>query len=151
VATNGVLNDSQTEWITRNLSGAMVSFDGLPAVHDRQRPARTGAQSSGRVIDTMRHFDEAGFGYGVRLTVLPDQVATLPDSVEFICSNFHPYAIQIEPVYQLGRWQDGPAPRLTSFLRPSGTRGSAPRVTRWRLLLCRALRHFNEPLLRRFP
>lgn len=116
VATNGMLGDRRIDWITHNLTGANVSCDGMPSVQDRQRPTRSGKASSPRVIHTLRRFDKAGFSYGIRLTVLADQVSTLPDSVEFICSNFRPNAVQIEPVYQLGRWQDGPSAESEEFI-----------------------------------
>jgi uncharacterized protein len=116
VATNGMLADGKIDWITSNVSGANVSFDGLPAVHDRQRATRSGKGSSRRVIHTLRRFDKAGFSYGIRLTLLADQASTLPDSVEYICSNFRPNGIQIEPVYQLGRWRDGPCGETEEFI-----------------------------------
>ncbi|MEK7404855.1 MAG: radical SAM protein, partial [Acidobacteriota bacterium] len=86
LATNGVLSDSHIDWIVSSLRGATVSYDGLPAVHDLHRVTRTGAASSHRVMHTMRRFDAAGFYYGIRLTLIAGQLATLPDSVEFICS-----------------------------------------------------------------
>jgi uncharacterized protein len=116
VATNAMLNDRQIGWITANLTGANISFDGLPSVQDSQRPTASGRASSPRVIRTLRRFDEAGFNYGIRLTVLAAHVASLADSIEFITSNFKPNAIQIEPVYQLGRWQDGPSGETEEFI-----------------------------------
>ncbi len=116
VATNGMLNDRQIGWITSHLTSANVSFDGLPAVHDSQRPTVAGKPSSARIIRTLRRFDSAGFQYGIRLTVLAHQAATLPESIEFITSEFRPSGIQIEPVYQLGRWQDGPSGETAEFI-----------------------------------
>lgn len=103
IATNGVLTERRIEWIAANVSAANVSFDGLPAIHDRHRLTRSGRGSSHRVVQTLRRFDEGRFRYGIRVTVTEDTVAALPDSVEYICSNFRPDAIQTEPVYGLGR------------------------------------------------
>jgi uncharacterized protein len=103
-ATNGVLNDAQIDWIIANLAGVSLSFDGLPNVQDTHRITATGEGSSDHVIHTIRRFDEAGFNYGIRVTVTHEHIASLPDSIEFICSNFHPKRIQVEPAYQLGRW-----------------------------------------------
>jgi uncharacterized protein len=103
LATNGVLSDSQIDWVVGNVNSATVSFDGLPAVHDHNRVTVAGRATSGRVMHTMKRFDEAGFRYGVRATVLAEQVERLPESVEFICANFQAPNIQVEPVYQLGR------------------------------------------------
>lgn len=115
-ATNGMLNDTQIDWVIANLSGVSLSFDGLPEVHDRHRPTVAGKGSSGRIMHTMHRFDQAGFPYGVRLTVTADQIASLPDSVEFVCANFHPETIQVEPAYQLGRWSDAPSAETEEFI-----------------------------------
>jgi uncharacterized protein len=103
LATNGVLSDHQIDWIVRNVTGATVSFDGLPSVHDQNRVTSAGAATSDRVMYTMRRLDEAGFNYGVRATVLADQIERLADSVEFVCANFRVKNVQVEPVYLLGR------------------------------------------------
>jgi uncharacterized protein len=116
-ATNGVLDDGQADWIIANLDGGVtLSFDGLPEVHDRYRVTARGKGSSRRVMRTMRRFDAAGFGYGVRLTVTSDHVASLPASIEFICSEFRPARIQVEPAYRLGRWRRAPSADTGAFL-----------------------------------
>jgi uncharacterized protein len=116
VATNAVFRDQQIDWIVAHLTGAMVSLDGLPSVHDAHRIMVGGAGSSERVIHTMRRFDEAGFGYGVRMTVMASNIAALPDSVDFVCSNFRPSGIQIEPVYHLGRGRDAASAETGEFV-----------------------------------
>jgi uncharacterized protein len=115
-ATNGVLNDSQIDWIVANLEGASLSLDGLPAVHDRHRLTIAGQGSSERVMHTVRRFDEAGFRYGLRVTVTADQIPRLPDSIEFLCRHFHPVRLQVEPAYQLGRWTAAPSAETVDFL-----------------------------------
>jgi uncharacterized protein len=115
-ATNGVLRDAQVTWIVRNLESASVSFDGLPAVHDAHRPRVGGQPSSAQVLRTLGRFDEAGFSYGVRVTVTADQIPYLPDSVEFIASRFAPRRIQVEPSYQLGRWVQSPSAETSEFI-----------------------------------
>src|SRR5690606_25066593 len=72
--------------------------------------------SSGRVIHTLRRFDEAGFPYGIRVTVTADQIPLLPDSIEYICREFSPQAIQAEPAYQMGRWSDAPTAETEEFI-----------------------------------
>jgi uncharacterized protein len=116
VATNGVMADRQIDWIIVNINGASVSFDGLPEVHDKHRLTKSGRASSHLVMHTMRRFDQAKYPYSLRLTATADQVSRLPESVEFICSNFRPNGIQIEPVYQLGRWHAGPSAETDEFV-----------------------------------
>mgnify|MGYP000922526461 CR=1 FL=1 len=61
-------------------------------------------------------FDEAKFPYGLRVTVTRDQIAALPDSIEFICANFKTESIQVEPAYQLGRWTTAPSAETDEFI-----------------------------------
>lgn len=116
MATNGVLNDRQIDWITDHLDGASVSFDGLPAVHDKHRILRNGSGSSARVMHALQRFEAARFPYGMRVTVTQDQIPSLPESIEFICRHFHPERIQVEPVYQLGRWSDAASAETNAFI-----------------------------------
>ncbi|MCI0526406.1 MAG: radical SAM protein [Nitrospira sp.] len=115
-ATNGVLTDTQIDWILASLNGVSLSFDGLPSVHDKHRPTVSGKGSSERVMHTIRRFDKAGFRYGLRVTVTADQIPLLPDSIEYICINFRPQRIQVEPAYQLGRWQNAPSSETEEFI-----------------------------------
>ncbi len=115
-ASNGVLSEQQLDWLVANVDGASLSFDGLPSAHDRHRLTVLGQGSSERVMRTMRRFDAAGFSYGVRVTVTRDQISSLPDSVEFICANFRPQRIQVEPAYQMGRWREAPSAETEEFI-----------------------------------
>lgn len=132
-ASNGVLRDEQIDWIIANLGGGVsVSFDGLPETHDRHRLTVHGQGSSGRVMHTLRRFDDAGYPYGIRMTVTADQIARLADSVEFVCSTFGARRIQVEPVYQLGRWTGAPSAETDDF------------ITAYRSAFKRAARHGRE-------
>ncbi len=115
-ATNGVMNDAQIDWVIANLNSVNVSFDGLPSAHDRHRLTVLGQGSSHLVMHTIRRFDEANFPYGLRVTVTHDQIANLPDSIEFICANFRVEQIQVEPAYQLGRWTTAPTAETEDFI-----------------------------------
>jgi uncharacterized protein len=115
-ATNGVLNDAQIDWILTHLDGASLSCDGLPEVHDRHRLTIAGQGSSERVMHTLRRFEDAGFRYGLRVTVTAEQIPRLPDSIEFLCRHFRPLRLQVEPSYQLGRWASAPSAETVDFL-----------------------------------
>jgi len=116
-ASNGVLRDDQIDWIITHIDGGVsVSFDGLPAAHDLHRLTVLGQGSSERVMHTLRRFDAAGYPYGIRVTVTADNIARLPDSVEFICANFGSRRIQVEPSFQLGRWREAPSAETNDFI-----------------------------------
>ena len=116
-ATNGVLARSRLEWIVDHLDGVSLSFDGLPEAHDKHRKTIAGTGSSSAVISTMKYFDDHEFPYGVRITVTRDQIPHLPQSVSFVCENFAPQTIQVEPSYQLGRWRDAPSAETAGFIQ----------------------------------
>jgi uncharacterized protein len=115
-ATNGVLSDRKIDWIVGNLQGVSLSFDGLPEAHDAHRVTASGKGSSGRVMHTMRRFEQVGFPYGLRMTIPADQIPSLPDSVEFVCSSFRPTRIQIEPAYRMGRYEGGASTETQEFI-----------------------------------
>ena len=115
-ATNGMLNDTQIDWLIEHLDSVSLSLDGDPEAQDRHRPTVKGQGSSKRVLHTIDRFDRCDFAYGIRMTVTADQIARLPTSVEFICRNANPRAIQIEPAYRMGRWSDAPSAETNQFI-----------------------------------
>lgn len=116
VASNGVLKDNQIDWIIKNLDSVSLSFDGTPDVQDKHRITIQGKGSSEKVIHTIRHFDAANFTYGIRVTVTKEHIENLPGSVQYICENFKPVRIQVEPSYQIGRWEDAPSAETEDFI-----------------------------------
>lgn len=116
MATNGVLDDRQIDWVVDNLQGASVSFDGLPEVHDRHRITPSGKGSSARVMHTLRRFDQAGFNYGIRVTVTAGQIPYMAESIAFICASFNAVNIQVEPAYQIGRYAGEASAETEAFI-----------------------------------
>ena len=115
-ATNGVLRDSQIDWVVKNLHGASVSFDGRPDIQDTNRPTVGGKSSSAEVVHTLKRFDDAGFPYGIRMTCTKENIPALADSVDYICATFQTSRIQVEPAYQMGRWRDAPSAETEEFI-----------------------------------
>jgi uncharacterized protein len=106
LTTNGVLPAGKRAWIVAHLNGANVSFDGLPEVQDANRRFPSGRGSSDLVLATLRDFDRRGFRYSIRMTVTSGSAPRLPQSVAFLCRRFRPRAIQVEPLYRMGRGRD---------------------------------------------
>lgn len=115
-STNGALSDAQIDWIIEHLDGVSLSCDGLPETQDANRPMANGTDSSERVGHCLRRFDQAGFPYGIRMTVTREQIESLPDSIEYLCSRFSPERIQVEPAYPMGRWRSAPSAETQSFV-----------------------------------
>ena len=103
LTTNGVLTGAQRQWLVSHLDGATVSCDGLPEVQDANRSLASGRGSSAAVLTTLRAFDRAGFRYSIRMTATAESLPRLPQSVAYLCRRFRPRAIQVEPVYRMGR------------------------------------------------
>lgn len=114
--TNGVLPDERIDWIIQNLTFITLSCDGLPAIHDKNRLTVLGQGSSPQVMHTLKRFEAAGLNYGIRLTVTPDKIDSLAESVEFLCSCTLNARIQVEPAYQIGRWRGGPPTEASAFV-----------------------------------
>lgn len=100
---NGYWSRKVLDYAVRNLTDISLSFDGLPTVQNRQRPVLGGKDSFSRVGQTLKALDESEIRYGIRMTVTNDSVKQLAESTAFICENFKPQKIQIEPVFSEGR------------------------------------------------
>ena len=116
LTTNGVLTADKRSWIVSHLDGATVSFDGLPEVQDANRRFPSGRGSSDIVLATLRAFDRAGFRYSIRMTVAAEAVPRLAQSVAFLCRRFRPRAIQVEPLYRMGRGRDAADAETAAFI-----------------------------------
>jgi uncharacterized protein len=116
ITTNGALAADKRAWIVSHLDGANLSFDGLPEVQDANRRFPSGRGSSDIVLATLRAFDRAGFRYSIRMTVTAGTVSRLAQSVEFICRRFRPRAIQVEPLYRMGRGRDAADAETGAFI-----------------------------------
>jgi uncharacterized protein len=103
---NGVMRGPLLEWVIGNIDNATLSLDGLPAVHNAQRPLVTGKDSFPIVAAALHRMDDAGYQYGIRATVTRESLDRLVESVEFICRTFRARMIHLEPVFQVGRARD---------------------------------------------
>jgi uncharacterized protein len=99
-----------------HLNSANVSFDGLPEVQDANRRFPSGRGSSEFVLGTLRAFDSAGFRYSIRMTVTAETAPRLAQSVAFLCRRFRPRAIQVEPLYRMGRGRDAASAETETFI-----------------------------------
>lgn len=107
VATNGVMNADQQDFLLANFSNANISFDGLPELQDRQRPFADGSGSSAQVDETLRRLDASGREYGIRSTLTAQTVDRLPDIVDYVKEHYpNCKQLHIEPAWESGRCVD---------------------------------------------
>ena len=100
---NGYWSKKVLHYVLRNFTELSLSFDGMPAVQNLQRPTADNKGSFRRVRETLLALDEAKFPYGIRMTVTNDSVDCLAENISFVCDNFRPQKIQVEPVFVEGR------------------------------------------------
>ena len=103
-ATNGVLSDEQLDFVVANFHSVNISFDGLPAYQDANRPTAAGKGSFAQVDRTMQRLCEAGVDFGIRTTVTADMVDRMPDIVDFVAERYPGIEqLHFEPVWECGR------------------------------------------------
>ena len=103
LASNGVWSQGQRDFICENIDSVTLSFDGVQAVHDAQRPSRSGGGSFKKVFESTQRLDAAGVAYGIRMTAAPGAIDRLPESVAFLCGETGVRAIQIEGSFTIER------------------------------------------------
>jgi uncharacterized protein len=103
LTSNGVWTETQRAWILDNIDEISLSFDGLPAIQDEQRPRRNGQGSHSSVARTLQALDRKGIAYGIRVTVTDQSLARIPETIEYLCQETGANAFQVEPAFAHGR------------------------------------------------
>jgi uncharacterized protein len=105
MASNGIWSVDQRAFICEHFSDVSLSLDGVAEVQNAQRPFADGSPSFEHVMRSIDALELAGVDYGIRMTVLPESVSRLVESVRFICSQTDARAIQVEPTFTSDRGQ----------------------------------------------
>lgn len=107
LSSNGFWEEAERDWILENIDDLGISCDGLPEVHDRQRPQFSGEGSFARIFANLQEMDRRRVSYGLRLTVTEETIDTLPQSIEFLCQETLCGTMQAEPAFDHGRARTG--------------------------------------------
>ncbi len=102
-ATNGILSPPQREFIVKHFHSVNISLDGPDDIQDHQRPKVGGGGSYQQVRETLQHFDQCGFRYGIRATITAATVGRLEEIVEHLRTEFHFSYLHLEPAWFCGR------------------------------------------------
>ena len=100
VATNGVITEQQAAWLGAHFSLVGLSCDGPPDLHDRHRPAATGASTAAVVARTALALAASGVPFHVRATVTKAALTRQPEIVAYLVRHLGARMIRIEPAYQ---------------------------------------------------
>jgi uncharacterized protein len=103
LTSNGVWTEAERAWILDNIDEVSLSFDGPPAIQNRQRPRKSGRGSHAAVLRTLQALDRKGTAYGVRVTVTDQGITSIPAIVEYLCRETGAPAFQMEPAFAHGR------------------------------------------------
>jgi uncharacterized protein len=101
--TNGFMSATHAGWVARHLTFVVVSIDGPAELHDRYRPSCGGFATHQTVVRTLRIFEDQGLPYALRCSVDDHMAERLAEIVEYLCSQFRPVKINLEPLVMYGR------------------------------------------------
>lgn len=102
-ATNGVLSETQLEWMCDNLDSINLSIDGPPDIQDAQRPLANGSSSSIHVERTIAFMERHKYTYGIRSTLTRDSVRRMPEIIKYFRSITTVKRFHLEPLFECGR------------------------------------------------
>jgi sulfatase maturation enzyme AslB (radical SAM superfamily) len=103
VATNGVMSEEKAAWLARHFDLVGLSCDGPAEIQNNQRPRRGGRATSHIVERTGRILHEEGCRLHVRTTITGATLDRQAEIADYICRQFSPEEIHLEPVYLGGR------------------------------------------------
>ncbi len=101
--SNGMWNKEQCNFILNNFSSVSLSVDGISKIQNRQRPFTDGSASFNLIKQNLNAMDKKEIDYGIRMTVLPESLDYVLESVKYFCENTDVLSIQIEPTYTKSR------------------------------------------------
>ena len=104
LATNGVMNEEQLDWLVTWFDGVNISFDGLEELQNRQRPMADGSGSFPYVHRTLKRLNDENKAFGIRTTVTASSVDRLPEIAAFVLENYPRCdPLHVEPSWEAGR------------------------------------------------
>jgi sulfatase maturation enzyme AslB (radical SAM superfamily) len=104
ISTNGVMSEQRAHWLAHSFELVGISIDGPPGIQGYQRPLRhNGGGSTSAILRTARILKESGCPVHVRVTLTAWSALRQVEICQYLCDNFSPRSISVEPVYQAGR------------------------------------------------
>ncbi len=103
LTTNGCFAAKAAEFLLHDIDEVSLSFDGLEAIQNQQRPVVGGKGSFAMVFQTLKTIERKNIPYGIRMSVMDDSVDRLPENMEFLCRKTQCRTFQVEPVFKSGR------------------------------------------------
>jgi len=88
LSTNGILNDSQRDFIGKTFHEVMISFDGLPHIHDKNRFSEKYKNASAITEKTIEYMRKFNISVHLRTTLWQEDLKYLNDMANYIYSKY---------------------------------------------------------------
>lgn len=106
LTTNGLLNDTQIDFLAQHVQEIMVSYDGLPNLQNNNRPSAYGKPTNIIVENTIMKFSTKNLKLIVRSTLWPENYKNMLEMYSYISSmiiNEKFFTWSVNPVANEGR------------------------------------------------
>ena len=100
LATNGVMPEERAVLFAKTFDQIGLSVDGPPDIQNRQRPLRSGGNTSAFVERSAGIIRDLQGQLTVRVTVLPENFSRIPEITSYCREVLHADAIRMEPAYR---------------------------------------------------
>ena len=95
-STNGVFSESRCQFVGDYFGGVVLSFDGPPEFHNRNRPAFSGRPTFDVVERTARRLSELPLELCIRVCITQDSVGRMEEITRWMCESFKPAVVNFE-------------------------------------------------------
>lgn len=95
-STNGVFSESRCRFVGEYFDAIVLSFDGPPEFHDRNRPTYTGRPTFDVVARTARRLSELPAELCLRICITQDSVGCMEEMTEWMIGEFSPSVVNFE-------------------------------------------------------
>lgn len=95
-STNGVFNDNMRHFIADYFNGIVLSLDGPPEFHNRNRPAVKGKPTFDIVDKTAKFLRDSPIDLCLRICITSDSVQQMEDITAWACEEYQPSVINFE-------------------------------------------------------
>ena len=95
-STNGVFNQRRCQFVGDYFGGVVLSFDGPPEFHNRNRPAFKGRPTFDIVDRTARRLSEMPVELCIRTCITQESVGHMEAITRWMCTSFKPAVVNFE-------------------------------------------------------
>jgi uncharacterized protein len=98
VSTNGVFNEARARFVADYIDGVVLSFDGPPEFHNKNRPGFGGQPTYDIVYRTAKRLSKSSLELCLRSCITADSVSHMEEITEWMLREFQPALITHEPL-----------------------------------------------------